>query len=107
MDHAYNRHRYWLAPGQELTRLPSEQFAEHIYVTFQDDWTAFKQADHMNWRRLLWANDFPHSDSTWPWSQQVLDKHTTSLTPAQQEAILCTNVATLYGIDVEALAPAS
>ena len=63
MDHAYKRHRNWLAPGISLSKLPSEYFAEHIYVTFQDDWTAFRQADDMNWRRLMWANDFPHSDS--------------------------------------------
>ena len=103
MDHAFNRHRYWMQPDQELKRLPSEYFAENIYVTFQDDWTAFRQADQMNWRRLMWANDFPHSDSTWPWSQQMLDEHTASLTDEQREAILCTNVADLYGIDLSKL----
>ena len=63
---------------------------------------AFKHADSMNWRRLMWANDFPHSDSTWPWSQDVLDEHTKVLSAEQQEAILCGNVADLYGIDVAA-----
>lgn len=107
MDHAFKRHRHWMQPDQELRRLPSEYFAEHIYVTFQDDWTAFAQADHMNWRRLMWANDFPHSDSTWPWSQSMLAEHTASLTDAQREAILCGNVAELYGIDITTLpAPA-
>ncbi len=105
MDHAFNRHRHWMQPDQELARLPSEYFAENIYVTFQDDWTAFKQADQMNWRRLMWANDFPHSDSTWPWSQEMLDTHTTSLTDEQTEAILCTNVAELYGVDLGTLMP--
>jgi len=103
MDHAFNRHRYWLKPGADLQRLPSEYFAEHIYVTFQDDWTAFRSADQMNWHRLMWANDFPHSDSTWPWSQQLLDKHAGDLTAEQQRAILCENVADLYGIDLAAL----
>ena len=103
MDHAYKRHRYWLPPGSELTRLPSEWFAGNIYVTFQDDWTAFKVADHMNWRRLMWANDFPHSDSTWPWSQEMLDEHTAHLSAEQKEAILCGNVAELYGIDATSL----
>ncbi len=45
MDHAYKRHRYWLPAGQELSKLPSEYFAENIYITFQDDWVAFKVAD--------------------------------------------------------------
>lgn len=103
MDHAYKRHRYWLPAGQQLTKLPSEHFAESIYVTFQDDWTAFRFADHMNWRRLMWANDFPHSDSTWPWSQDLLAEHTTHLTEEQRTAILCTNVAGLYDVDLDAL----
>jgi uncharacterized protein len=104
MDHAYKRHRYWLPAGQDLTRLPSEYFAEHIYVTFQDDWTAFKFADSMNWRRLMWANDFPHSDSTWPWSQDVIATQTAQLSDEMKRAILCDNVASLYDIDLSTLA---
>jgi uncharacterized protein len=103
MDHAFKRHRYWMQPDQQLTKLPSEYFAEGIYVTFQDDWTAFAQADNMNWRRLMWANDFPHSDSTWPWSQEMLAEHTAALSAEQRQAILCTNVADLYGIDLDGL----
>jgi predicted TIM-barrel fold metal-dependent hydrolase len=101
MDHAFKRHRKWLRAG--VDRMPSEYFNEHIYLTFQDDWVAFANADQMNWRRLCWANDFPHSDSTWPWSQEVLDEHTAHLTEEQKRAILCDNVAELYGIDVSAL----
>ena len=103
MDHAFNRHRYWLKPGQELSKLPSEYFADNIYVTFQDDWTAFRFADAMNWKHLMWANDFPHSDSTWPWSQELLAEHTAQLSTEQRDAILSGNVAELYGIDVAAL----
>ena len=103
MDHAYKRHRYWLPAGQQLSKLPSEYFAEHIYTTFQDDWVAFKCADQMNWRRLMWANDFPHSDSTWPWSQDMLKQHAADLTDEQRQAILCQNVADLYKIDLAPL----
>jgi predicted TIM-barrel fold metal-dependent hydrolase len=60
----------------------------------------------MNWRRLMWANDFPHSDSTWPWSQEMLAEQTRVLSPEQREAILCDNVADLYRIDLAALQPA-
>jgi len=104
MDHAYKRHRYWLPAGQKLSRLPSEYFAENIYTTFQDDWVAFKTADLMNWRRLMWANDFPHSDSTWPGSQEMLAEHARDLTSEQRRAILCDNVAELYAIDLATLA---
>ncbi len=103
MDHAYKRHRYWLPAGQKLSKLPSEYFSENIYTTFQDDWVAFKTANLMNWRRLMWANDFPHSDSTWPWSQELLAEHRADLTDEQADAILGGNVAELYGIDIAPL----
>ncbi|MCC6434105.1 MAG: amidohydrolase family protein [Acidimicrobiales bacterium] len=101
MDHAYNRHRKWLTA--KIDKLPSEYFREHIYLTFQDDFIAFRNADQMNWKRLCWANDFPHSDSTWPWSQEMLTEHTSHLTEEQRRAILCDNVAELYGIDTSQL----
>jgi predicted TIM-barrel fold metal-dependent hydrolase len=98
MDHAYERHRYWLT-GSAITRMPSEYFREHVYTTFQDDWVAFQVKDLCNVRRLMWANDFPHSDSTWPDSQAMLAKHAANLTEAERDCVLHDNVAELYGID--------
>ena len=94
-DHAYKRHRNWL-PAGALSKLPSEYFREHIYLSFQDDWVAFQMTDMCNPRRLMWANDFPHGDSTWPWSQDMLKQHTTHLTPDEKDWILHDNVAELY-----------
>src|SRR6202790_2657684 len=99
MDPAYNRHRYWMK-APPLDRLPSEYFAEHIYVTFQDDWVAFRTTDLCNVRRLMWASDFPHSDSPWPPSQAVLAEQTAGLTEEQRNRICPHNVAELYGLTV-------
>ncbi|MSQ68741.1 MAG: amidohydrolase [Gammaproteobacteria bacterium] len=97
MDHAYDRHRYWLTAGQ-LSKMPSEYFRENIYVTFQDDWVAFKTMDLCNPRRLMWANDFPHSDSTWPNSQALLATHTADLSTQSKQWLLHDNVAELYNL---------
>jgi len=103
MDHAYKRHRYWLK-CEEMQRLPSEYFAENVYLTFQDDWTAFDAVKRCNPRRLMWANDFPHSDSTWPWSQEMLEQHTRELSAAEKSWILRDNVVALYHLETR-LAP--
>jgi len=97
MDHYYTRHRHSMHAAT-LERLPSEYFRENIYVTFQDDWVAFRMLDMVNPRRLMWANDFPHSDSTWPWSQEILQKHTAQLSDDQRRWIVHDNVAELYGL---------
>ena len=98
MDHAFERHRGWLTA--DIDKPPSEYFAEHIYLTFQDDYVAFQNADRSNWERLCWANDFPHSDATWPWSQEMLAEHASDLTEAERDRVLHDNVAELYGLQV-------
>jgi predicted TIM-barrel fold metal-dependent hydrolase len=95
MDHAYNRHRYWLKCAP-MSKLPSAYFSENVYLTFQDDWVAFRMTDMCNPRRLMWANDFPHSDATWPWSQEMLAEHTKCLTEQEKAWILRENVTELY-----------
>jgi predicted TIM-barrel fold metal-dependent hydrolase len=100
MDHAYKRHRYWMKVG-ELSKLPSEFFHDNVYMTFQDDWVALKNLDILNPRRLLWANDYPHSDSTWPWSHQVLAHHMAEVPAEQADWILRENVKALYKLDVD------
>ena len=99
MDHAYDRHRYWL-PAGTLTKMPSEYFRENVYTTFQDDYVAFQVKDLCNIHRLMWANDFPHSDSTWPWSQDVLAKQTVGMTQDEKNLVLHDNVAELYHMSI-------
>ena len=99
MDHAYHRHRFWMQTGA-ITRPPSEYFFENIYVTYQDDQAATHNADDRVLRRVMWANDFPHSDSTWPWSQEILGKLTSELSQEQRDWILHDNVAELYQLDI-------
>jgi len=97
MDHAYDRHRFWMT-GAKLSHPPSHYFRENVYMTFQDDWVAFQMREMCNMRRLMWANDYPHSDSTWPRSQELLEKHTARMPQAERDWVLHDNVAELYGL---------
>jgi predicted TIM-barrel fold metal-dependent hydrolase len=97
MDHAYKRHRYWLE-GKELPRMPSDYFRDNIRLTFQDDHVAFQLADMLGPNQLMWANDFPHSDSTWPWSQEVIAEQTSHMRPEQKQRVLRDNVREFYGL---------
>ena len=98
MDHIYNRHRFW-NKTPELSRQPSEYFFDNIWMTFQDDWTAIRMRDQLNVERIMWANDFPHSDSTWPLSQQLLAEHMADVAPVDRRRILRDNCVELFGLD--------
>ena len=101
LDHAaYNEADDGIVDG--LSRLPSEYLRSNVFTTFQDDWVAFATKDLMNYKQLLWANDFPHPDSTWPRSQELLAKHAANLSEAECKAILRDNVRELFRLPVPA-----
>ena len=97
MDHAvFNAKDDGLLRG--LSKLPSEYIRSNVWATFQDDWVAFKMKDLVNVERLLWANDYPHTDSTWPKSQALLAEHAAGLNEAERHAILRGNVIDLFNL---------
>ena len=97
MDHAvFNAKDDGLLRG--LSKLPSEYIRSNVWATFQDDWVAFKMKDLVNVERLLWANDYPHTDSTWPESQALLAAHAAGLNEAERHAILRGNVIDLFNL---------
>lgn len=106
MDHAVERHGYGKT-GRLLPRNPSEYIRENVWLTFQDDWEAFGCAHRMNENRLLWANDFPHSDSTWPDSMDMLDKHAELVTSEVKDKILGQNCIDLFNLPSDKIAAAS
>jgi predicted TIM-barrel fold metal-dependent hydrolase len=79
-----------------LSKLPSEYIKSNVWMTFQDDITAFQSLHQMPYTQLLWASDFPHTDSTWPRSQQLLAEHTANLEEPQRQAIMRDNAAALF-----------
>ena len=99
LDHAaYNETDDGIVNG--LSKVPSEYLRSNVFTTFQDDWVAFATKDLMNYKQLLWANDFPHPDSTWPNSQKLLAKHAANLSEAERKAILRDNVQQLFNLPV-------
>jgi len=71
VDHSYKTHRAWT--GQDFgDKLPSEVFNEHIITCFIDDDFGFENRDHLNLDSVTWECDYPHSDTTWPRSPEVL-----------------------------------
>jgi hypothetical protein len=50
--------------------------------------------------QLMWGSDFPHSDSTWAHSLDVIAKNFAGVPDAVRHKITCHNAARLYGIDL-------
>jgi uncharacterized protein len=60
---------------------------------------AFKLRHLSNVRRLMWANDFPHFDSTWPRSREVIQEHTAELGEEERNLVLHDNLVECYALE--------
>jgi Amidohydrolase len=70
-DYVYKHHKEWT--GMHLGgRLPSELFHERIITCFIDDAVGLANRDRLNIDNITWECDYPHSDSTWPHSPELL-----------------------------------
>jgi uncharacterized protein len=95
MDHKYKIQRHYMG-STVLKNMPSDYFFENVYLTFQDDYVAFRAHDLMNPKRLLWATDFPHADSTYPDSLDILAENTSLVPEDVIRDIVHNNVKELY-----------
>ena len=70
VDYVYKHHRAWT--GQDLPCLPSELFRERFITCFIDDAAGVKNRHDVGLETICWECDYPHSDSTWPASPELL-----------------------------------
>jgi len=100
MDEAYRKHHMWVRP--KLRKLPSQQFREHGYASFQEDAAGLELArEHHLVDCFLWANDYPHHEGTWPHSAQAIERQMGGLSDQERAKILGENAARLFRFDAE------
>jgi predicted TIM-barrel fold metal-dependent hydrolase len=86
-----------------LTMKPSEYFRRQFHVTFEDDEAGILTRNMIGVDCLLWGNDYPHHDASWPHSMKVLDETMAGVPADERERMCFRNTVELYDIDVAAL----
>ncbi|MEY2477225.1 MAG: hypothetical protein QOG87_2540 [Actinomycetota bacterium] len=78
VDYVYQNHKGWTY--QDFgDQLPSQVFNERLITCFIDDAAGIEMRHHLNLDNITWECDYPHSDSTWPHSPEVLAKSLTGV----------------------------
>jgi hypothetical protein len=77
---------------------PSAYFRRQFYATFEDDQLGVMTRHAIGVDNLIWGNDYPHHDSIWPHSQEVLDRIFQGVPADEKHKMTSGNVCKLYGI---------
>jgi predicted TIM-barrel fold metal-dependent hydrolase len=96
MDHWWEDHRYRLQP--RLEESPGFYFKRNFWATFEDDRPGILTLPLLNEDHLMWSNDYPHTEGTWPNSVRQIEKDLGDLSEATRRKLICDNAAALYSL---------
>jgi predicted TIM-barrel fold metal-dependent hydrolase len=75
---------------------PSEYFRRNCFFTYQDDRAGVLTTPVYGADNFLWASDFPHGVTTWPYSRETVDRNCEGIDPAVKTKLNRDNTAKLY-----------
>ncbi|MFT7599706.1 MAG: putative TIM-barrel fold metal-dependent hydrolase [Acidimicrobiales bacterium] len=84
------------AVDPSVDRPPSSYWATNFKATIEDDRSAVLCRELIGVDTLMWGNDYPHRDSTWPCSKNVVSTLMEDVSDADQLRMTETTAATLY-----------
>ena len=97
-DYYFNRHRS-IAP-LTIDKRPSEYFDRQVYATFFNDAVGGHLFSWWGGENCMWSNDFPHANSTWPRSREVVARDLGHLPATARAKLVRENVARLYNLSI-------
>jgi predicted TIM-barrel fold metal-dependent hydrolase len=107
LDEYYLAHQKngWTKPI--LAALPSHYVRRQVHATFQDDPVALHNIALTGSDCLLWGNDYPHPESTYPDSNKVLDRLLAGVDVDDAHAVVFDNAARIFGFSAGVREPVS
>ena len=80
-------HRY------DKDMLPSDYFHRNVFLGFQEDGLGIRMRDVIGVDAILWGSDYPHQESTFPRSQEILEDILSECTEEEKAKIAGGNAA--------------
>jgi len=82
-----------------IPELPSHYFRRNCFATFQIDHVGLMNVEELDLvDNMLWANDYPHHEGSWPHSADAIERMMGHLTDDSRAKILGLNAAALFGL---------
>jgi predicted TIM-barrel fold metal-dependent hydrolase len=97
-DYVHAHHHHWT--HQDFGgRQPSQLWREHMIVCFIDDPVGVKNRHSVGIDTITWECDYPHSDTTWPQSPEILWRSLEGVPDTEVNKITHTNALRAFRMD--------
>ena len=91
--------------GAKLSMEPIDYFYRNICFTYINEQHAVENRELIGLDNLMFATDYPHSASTWPKSQEIVERDMTSYSCTEEEKrkLIHDNVLRIFNIKAPVL----
>ncbi|MQF68839.1 amidohydrolase [SAR202 cluster bacterium AD-804-J14_MRT_500m] len=79
--------------------LPSDIMRRNVHHSFQEDGIGIRDRDIIGVETLMWGSDYPHAESTFPKSREILDSILEGVSEEEKAMIVGGNCAKLYNLE--------
>ncbi len=105
LDSVYTKSKAWADLDPALTELPSSYMAGRVYGCFFDDMVGVEARHQIGVRQLVFETDYPHQDTTWPHTMDVVEQIAARVTSEELEMLVRTNAIDMLALDPTDLRP--
>ncbi len=96
MDRTWSQQRHWT--GNANKHKPSHYLDSNVYASFISDPIAVKLRHETGCKNIMWTSDYPHSETTFPHSQQVIAEHFDGIPAKERDWIIADCARKFYGL---------
>jgi predicted TIM-barrel fold metal-dependent hydrolase len=86
-------------PKTGLQLAPAEYFRRNIWFTFENDRAGVLTTPLYGAERFLWASDYPHGNTTWPDSKQIVEQQFEGISDEIKRKLTRQNAIDLYKLE--------
>ena len=100
LDYCYTqlpKGRGWHTFKEDM--MPSDYFHRNVFLGFQEDALGIRDRHIIGIDSLLWGSDYPHPESTFPRSQQIIEEILSGCTEEERAKIVGGNAARIYHLN--------
>jgi uncharacterized protein len=82
-----------------ITELPSHYFRRNVFLTFIDEPNAVRLGhESLGIENIMWSSDYPHPVSSWPNSQEIVDRMFADVSAHDRELVVSRNAARVWNL---------
>jgi len=97
MDRTWEKQRFWTE--NTLVEPPSYYMDQNVYGSFIHDRVGILNRDMPGGKNIMWSSDYPHSETTYPHSQDVIARDFDGIPEADVREIVCERARRIYGAE--------